>query len=171
MELGPTVILGRFSCAASRASELQWPTWHQYEAPGLVLAPLEQEASSRRGAPANHCCSPLKNSCLWAVEWKCKTKTPFVLLRLWMCVHWVETQLAAQRWGFGSVMGNVDKLVLWILYFPGQMTMTLLKPSSVASPMQVIRKHLCLRNEGITHGCHQDVQPRCCFCKDVWLSN
>lgn len=112
------VPLDCFACAASRPSELCWPTWHRYEAPGWVLAPLGQEASSSRGAPANHCCFPLKHSCLWDVERKCKTKTPFVLL--WpveVCALSGNTAgcpalrlRLVQRWS-----STVDKPVLQIL--------------------------------------------------------
>lgn len=97
-DCGSIVILDCFSYAASCPSELQWPIWHWYEAPGWVPAPLGQEASSSGGAPASRRL-PLKHSCLWAVVGKCKTKTPFVLLGPWMCEHGVETQLVAQCGG------------------------------------------------------------------------
>ena len=140
-----TVFLDCFHCAARRTSELQWPTWHRHEAPGWVPALLGLEACSSRGAPASHCCLPLKHSCLSAVEWNCKTKAPFVLLVLWMCLRRVETQLAAQRWGFrccncAAVCCSVDKLVLGIFLLMGQKNMTLLKPSSVESSTPVIKK-------------------------------
>lgn len=53
---------------------------------------------SSGGAPANHCCSPLKHSCLWAVARTHKTKSPF----MWMCECLVETQLEVPKWRFWS---------------------------------------------------------------------
>lgn len=44
----------------------------------------------------------------------------------------------------GSVVGGVDKLVLWILLRAGQMTVTLLKSPSVACHVPVMRKHVRL---------------------------
>lgn len=107
--------------AASHSSGLKWPTWHLYQAPGWVPAPLGQDASSGGGAPANRCCSPLTFLSVGRAE-KTRNKESFCAAASVdaFCVEWKHSwpsRTLMVCWVEPCSSGSVDKLVLFFGVF------------------------------------------------------